>query len=69
MKASSACLSGSTISRPPPSFATRGTPHTRGTVWPFGRCRQRGGVVVFELQGGLDAGVRVLNHVALCARP
>ena len=27
-----------------------------------------GGVVVFELKGGLDAGVRLLNHVELCAR-
>ena len=27
-----------------------------------------GGVVVFELKGGLDAGVHLLNHVELCAR-
>jgi cystathionine beta-lyase/cystathionine gamma-synthase len=27
-----------------------------------------GGVVVFELVGGLDAGVHLLNHVQLCAR-
>lgn len=26
-----------------------------------------GGVVVFELKGGLDAGARLLNHVQLCA--
>ena len=27
-----------------------------------------GGVVVFELKGGLEAGARLLNRVQLCAR-
>jgi O-acetylhomoserine/O-acetylserine sulfhydrylase-like pyridoxal-dependent enzyme len=27
-----------------------------------------GGVVVFELKGGLEAGVKLLNRVQLCAR-
>ena len=27
-----------------------------------------GGVVVFELEGGLEAGVKLMNHVRLCAR-